>query len=363
MMLAAVMDDFGTPLDVREVPDPGVRGGEVVVEVLATCILPYASEVFGGARRYPLEPPVIPGLGGVARVVTAGPDATRLAPGDLVWCDATVRSRDDATTPDITLQGWSSRGDGGLRLSRLFHDGSYAERMSVPTECVHRLSDVAETDAARWAALGVYLVPYGGLLAADFRAGESLLVSGATGNFGSAAVAVGLAMGAGRVVAVGRNQLALEDLSARFGDRVRTVVLSGEADDDQAAMLAAAGGPADAVLDLLPPSVDTTVVRAAAMTVREYGRVVLMGGVGMLGGDDLSFPYPWLMRNSVTVRGQWMYPRDANDRLIALARSGLLDLGQDSVRTFPLAQTNDAIAHAAEHGGPFVRTVLTPQDR
>lgn len=362
-MLAAVMDEFGTPLDVREVPDPGAHGGEVVVEVLATCILPYASEVFGGARRYPLEPPVIPGLGGVARVVTTGPDATRLAPGDLVWCDATVRSRDDARTPDITLQGWSSRGDGGLRLSRHFHDGSYAERMSVPTECVHRLPHVDESDAARWAALGVYLVPYGGLLAADFQAGESLLVSGATGNFGSAAVAVGLAMGAGRVVAVGRDQQVLGDLHARFGNRVRTVALTGDAEADRSAMLDAAGGPADVVLDLLPPSVGTTVVRAAAMTVREYGRVVLMGGVGMLGGDDLALPYPWLMRNSVTVRGQWMYPREANGRVIELARSGLLDLGQDRVHTFPLTQANDAIAHAATHGGPFVRTVLTPHVR
>ncbi|GAA1459888.1 quinone oxidoreductase family protein [Williamsia maris] len=362
-MLAAVMDDFGTPLDVREVPDPGAHGGEVVVEVLATCVLPYASEVFGGARRYPLEPPVIPGLGGVGRVVTAGPDSTRLTPGELVWCDATVRSRDDATTPDITLQGWSSRGDGGLRLSRHFHDGSFAERMSVPTECVHRLSDVDTVDAARWAALGVYLVPYGGLLAAEFRAGESLLVSSATGNFGSAAVSVGLAMGARRVVAVGRNRHVLDDLRTRFGDRVRAVALTGDAEADRAAMLAAAGGPVDMVLDLLPPSVDASVVRAAAMTVREYGRVVLMGGVGMLGGDDLSLPYPWLMRNSVTVRGQWMYPRDANGRLIELARAGLLDLGQDSVHTFPLAHINEAIAHAAAHGGPFTRTVLTPGDR
>ncbi|WP_299570093.1 zinc-binding dehydrogenase [uncultured Williamsia sp.] len=359
-MLAAVLDDFGTPLDVREVPDPGVRGGEVVVDVLATCVLPYASEVFGGARRYPLEPPVVPGLGGIARVVTTGPDATRLTPGDLVWCDATVRSRDDANTPDITLQGWSSRGDGGLRLSRHFHDGSFAERMSLPTECVYPVGDVDEADAARWSALGIYLVPYGGLLAADFRAGESLLVSGATGNFGSAAVAVGLAMGAGRVVAVGRDRRVLDDLRARFGARVHTVALTGEADEDQASMTAAGGGPLDVVLDILPPAVDAGVVRTAVMTVREYGRVVLMGGVGMLGGADLALPYPWLMRNSVTVRGQWMYPRDANARLIELARAGLLDLRQDGVHTFPLARVNDAIAYAADNAGPFVRTVLAP---
>jgi alcohol dehydrogenase len=78
----------------------------------------------------------------------------------------------------------------------------------------------------------------------------------------------------------------------------------------------------------------------------------------MLGGDDLALPYPWLMRNSVTVRGQWMYPRTANLQLIRMVRSGVLDIAHDRVTTFPLDQANDAVAHAARHGGPFDRTVL-----
>jgi hypothetical protein len=55
----------------------------------------------------------------------------------------------------------------------------------------------------RWCALNVLLVPYAGLLAANLQAGETVLISGATGNFGSAGVAVALAMGAGCVVAPG----------------------------------------------------------------------------------------------------------------------------------------------------------------
>ena len=46
-----------------------------------------------------------------------------------------------------------------------------------------------------------------------------------------------------------------------------------------------AGGPIGCVLDILPPSVAASVSRNALMTVRPYGRVVLMGGVGMLGGE------------------------------------------------------------------------------
>ncbi|MET9077245.1 zinc-binding dehydrogenase [Streptomyces sp. NPDC004232] len=359
-MRAAVLTQFGAPLTVRELPDPEVRGGEVVVEVVAACVLPYAAEVFSGARNYPLVPPVVPGTGGVGRIVHVGPDATRLRVGDLVWCDPTVRSRDDALTPDITLQGWSSRGDGGARLARHLHHGSFAERMRVPTENVFPLPEPARDDPARWASLGVYVIPYGGLLAGGLEAGETLLVSGATGNLGSSAVAVALAMGAGRVITAGRNRAALALLAERFGTRVRPVELTGQEDPDRAAMAAAAGGPIDMVLDLLPPSAPGTAVRTAAMSVREYGRVVLMGGVGMLGGADLALPYPWLMRNSVTVRGQWLGPRTANVGIIRLLACGTLDLAGEQVRAFPLDAVNDAIAHAAAHAGPFDRTVLTP---
>ncbi|MFI9811822.1 alcohol dehydrogenase catalytic domain-containing protein [Saccharothrix variisporea] len=359
-MRAATLTAFGSPLVVHDVPDPEAGSGEVLVEVLATCVPPYAAEVFSGERRYPLEPPVVPGVGGIGRVVRVGPDATKLAVGDLVWCDPTVRARDDALTPDITLQGWSPRGEGGAKLARHLPDGPFAELMRVPTENVYRLPAAAAADPARWSALGVHTIAYGGLLAGRLEAGETLLVSGATGNLGSSAVAVALAVGAGHVVVPGRNRAVLDLLADRFGARVSPVELSGDEDTDRATMAAATDGPIDMVLDLLPPWAPSSVARAAAMTVREHGRVVLMGGVGMLGGADLALPYPWIMRNSVTVRGQWMYPRTANAGMIRLIATGALDLAPERVTRFDLDQVNDAVAYAAEHGGPFDRTVLMP---
>ena len=167
-------------------------------------------------------------------------------------------------------------------------------------------------------------------------------------------------MGAAHVIVPGRNEETLAELERRFGPRLRTVRLSGNEDDDRERMTHAAPGPIDVVLDLLPPTAETTPVRAAAMTVREHGRVVLMGGVGMPGGADLALPYPWIMRNSVTVRGQWMYPRHATTRLIELARSGHLDLDHFHVTEFALDDANKAITHAAERGGPFNLTVIRP---
>ncbi len=359
-MKAAVLKAFGSPLSVEAWPDPVLGSGEVIVDVVAAPILSYAEEVFSGARRYPLELPIVPGCGAVGRVRALGPDATRLAVGDWVMCDPTVRSRDDALMPDIALQGWSARGEGGLRLQRYFRDGPLAERMRVPTENAVPIGPIDAAEAAPWCALNTLLVPYGGLLAANLQAGETLLVSGATGNFGSAGIAVAMAMGAGAVVAPGRNEIVLADLARRFGPRLRPVTLSGDENQDRERMRQAAPGPIDCVLDLLPPSASTTPVRAALMTVRPYGRIVLMGGVGMLGGDDLALPYPWIMRNGITIYGQWMYPREAVTRLAGLVRSGLLDLSQYEVTSFGLDAVNEAVAHAASRAGPFRMTVVRP---
>lgn len=88
------------------------------------------------------------------------------------------------------------------------------------------------------------------------------------------------------------------------------------------------------------------------MTAREYGRAVLMGGVGMLGGDDLALPYPWIIGYSITVRGQWMYPRTANVGIIRLHVSGTLNLAPERVRSFGLDAVNGTTTYAAAHGGP-----------
>ncbi len=359
-MKAVMLREFGAPLRVEEVTDPVLGTGEALVDVTAAPVLSYANEVFTGARRYLLPTPVVPGCGAVGRVRAVGPDATRLRPGDWVFCDPTVRSRDGTPSPDITLQGWSARGEGGQKLQRYFRDGAFAQQVRVPTENAIPIGAIDAAEAGRWCAIGTLLIAYGGLLAMDFRPGETLLVSGATGNFGSATVALAMAMGARCVVAPGRNATVLDDLRRRFGKRLVSVRLTGDGAADTETMRGAAHGPIDAVQDFLPPNVGASVARAAIMTLRQGGRAVLMGGVGMLGGDDLALPYPWIMRNLITVRGQWMYDPDAAPGLVGLIRSGLLDLGHWTVTAFPLAEVNAAVEHAAAEAGPFKLTVLQP---
>lgn len=77
-----------------------------------------------------------------------------------------------------------------------------------------------------------------------------MVINGATGNFGSAAVAVALAMGAARVVATGRNADSLKTLAQRYGSCVRAAPVVGDEEADKEIIQNAAGRPIDVVLDI-----------------------------------------------------------------------------------------------------------------
>ena len=358
-MKAAVLNAFGAPLAIQTLPDPVLGTGEVIVDVVAAGVTSYAANVFNGSRNYLLEPPVAPGPGGVGRVRATGPDSTKLKIGDWVFVDSTIRSRDNVAGPEQILLGWTYRTAAALPLHRYYHHGSFAEQMLVPTENATPIGDIEAAEAGRWTALGRLLVPFGGLLAGELRAGETLVVNGATGGFGGAGVAVALAMGAGRVVATGRNRRTLDDLSGRFGPRVRTVQFTGTEADDRRLIAESAGGPIDMVLDFLPREASAAQVRAAALAVRLGGRVILMGGLRGAEGD-LGLNYNWLMHNETTLRGVWMYGKDAIPRMVQMVRAGLVDLGQFELTEFGLDDANEAVAHAAANAGPRQLTVLRP---
>ncbi len=355
-MKAAILKSLGSPLVIEDVQEPVLGTGEVIVDVAATRVLAYAGDVLSGARGYLFTPPVIPGVGGIGRVRAVGSDAASLEVGDWVFCDPTVRSRDNALAPTIVLQGLTAGDQRGLRLQKYVPDGSWAERVRVPTENAIPIGAIEASQATAWCNLGTYLVPYGGFIAANLRAGETVVVSGATGAFGSAGVAVALAMGARCVVATGRNQQALDDLTRRLGPRVRTVRMVGDEEGDRRRIIEAAPGPIDCVLDLLPPAAIPAQVRAALLAVRPYGRVVLMGGLR----QDVPIPYSWMMRNCITVIGKWMYARESVPHLIGLVRAGLLRMEAFDVTAFALDRVNEAITHAAANAGPFRATVICP---
>lgn len=358
-MQAAIFTKIGENPVVGELPDPVPQPGDVVVDVEVASVLGYAHEVFSGLRPMLFELPFVPGTGAIGQVSGLGTGAAELKIGDWVYCDPTLRARDSQGLPAIALQGLTANGPAALAVQRHYPDGSWAQKLRLPLENVVPIGSIDPIDAARWLTFGSMLVPFGGLLSVGFAAGETVVINGATGSFGSAAVAIALAMGAAKVVATGRDRAALHALAARYGSRVRTAQMIGDQDADTTAIQLVADAPIDVVFDILPPQATVTQVMAAVRSVRPGGRVSLMGGVGM-GGEqgELPLPYAWLMRNNITIRGQWMYPRDAIIKLIGMVKSGLLDLRKYEVTEFPLGCLDDAISYAASTNGPFNRTVL-----
>lgn len=98
--------------------------------------------------------------------------------------------------------------------------GSMAERVSVPDRQIAPVPEGLDDTAAAAAAIpGMSCwVPLTRL--APIRSGESVLVNGATGSSGTMAVQVAKYLGAGRVIATGRNATKLERLSALGADVV-----------------------------------------------------------------------------------------------------------------------------------------------
>lgn len=361
ILKAALSSRIGETPTVVDLPDPVAEAGDVVVDVVAAPVLAYANEIINGQRPMLFELPFVPGTGAIGRISAVGAGATGAEIGSWVLCDPTLRARDGQGLPAISLHGLTANGPAALPIQRLYPNGSWAQKMRLPMENAVLLGDIQADDAARWLVLSTMLVPFGGLSSIGLTAGETLVVNGATGSFGSAAVAVALAMGAARVVATGRSAAALDALARDFGNRVSVAHMVGDQDLDTTAIQTAADQPIDVVLDILPPQANARHVMAAIRAVRPGGRVSLMGGVGMTGGDDLALPYPWLMRNNITIKGQWMYPRGIIPRLVAMAKGGQFDLKRYHIAKFALTDVARAIVHAGETSGPFNRTVLALQ--
>jgi alcohol dehydrogenase len=81
-----------------------------------------------------------------------------------------------------------------------------------------------------------------------------------------------------------------------------------------------------------------------------------MGGVAA----DVAIPYNYVMQNNLVIRGQYVCPRQAPFLLAGLLRAGLLRLDAFSTHTFPLADVEQAIQYAHDHGGAFHLTALIP---
>ncbi|WGS20955.1 MULTISPECIES: zinc-binding dehydrogenase [unclassified Bradyrhizobium] len=329
-----------------DVPTPKPAPDGVVVSIEAGMVLSYTNRLLSGALPYSLPPmPFVPGTNAIARVVTTGENVTHVQSGDRVFLSPHLRGDVPDRDPPQILIGLTATvtTPEALALQARWRDGVFAETAHWPAACVTPLANLDDKPATELIGLAKLIVPFGGLQRSGLRGGQTIIINGATGYFGSGAVMLAVAMGAGRVVAVGRKQAALDQLRDAFGPRVIPAVVTGDATSDLPIIRRAAGGTADVALDLLGAAKSTSTTLSSLRALRRGGRMVLMGSAEV----PLELSFREMLANDWEVVGQFMYDRTAPGQLAGLAAEGLLDLRKINVATFKLADFRRAVDAAA----------------
>jgi len=341
-------------LGLEEVAVPTLRPGAVLVRVHATPVLSYMGDVLAGkltTYRFPSRP-FTPGTNGAGTVESIGPEVYHVRTGQRVVLNPHFVVNERTSNPEQILIGLHRIGPDSAPVQDTWPDGSFAEYALMPASVVTAVAGNVAPE--RLATLGKFAVPYGGLIQIGLQAGETLIVNGATGYFGSAAALLGLAMGTARVIAAGRDTATLGRLASVLGPRGVTVALTGDSTRDTAQLREAAGGGADAAIDLVGRATDPGSTVATLRALRRGGRLALMGSMTA----PLPLAYGEIMINDLTIIGRFMYPPEALARLAVMATSGTLDLGAVKVKPFQLDQLPAALIHAAGMRG-LEATVLT----
>lgn len=165
-MKAIVVREFGDPavMKVEEVSDPKPGAGEVLVRVRAAGVNPVETYIRSGNYARKPQLPFTPGGDGAGEVVAVGEGVTRVRAGDRVYLS------------------------GGR--------GTYAELCLTDEATVYQLPGVLSFEQG--AAIGTpYATAWRAIhIKAQAQPGEWMLVHGASGAVGSAAVQIGRALGA-----------------------------------------------------------------------------------------------------------------------------------------------------------------------
>jgi len=289
---------------VEEHPDPEPGAGEVLIRVRAAGL--NGADLHQKAGRYPAPPGVpadIPGMELAGEVLALGPNASRFSIGD--------------------------------RVMGIVGGGAQAELATV-----HERQLMPVPENLDWPAAGglpeVFTTAHDAICTqAELVAGERLLVHGAAGGVGTAAVQLGRALGA-TVTATVRNEQ-LRDGVAALG----ATVIAPEGFVEQ--------GPFDVILELIGGPNLAEDVQALATD----GRVSIIG-VG--GGAKAELNLLALMAKRARIFGSTLRPRPLEEK--ALTARGVertvLPLFESGDLTVPVAATYQ-LEHAAEAYEHFAR--------
>jgi NADPH:quinone reductase-like Zn-dependent oxidoreductase len=318
-MNAAVVTSFAEPPHYMqfEVPQP-TGAKETLVEVVAAALHPRVRSGAAGAHYTSSGTlPLIPGVDGVGR----------LPGGQLIYF-----ASDDDTRGTMAEQALASTG----------------RWIELPAQV-----DVAKIAAAMNPAMSSWValrrrVP--------LQPGQSVLVLG-TGNAGAMAVAVAKRLGAGQVIAAGRNAERLNPLLAQGADAI--VQLTDDQETTNAA-LAAAAGEVDIVVDYLWGEPAAQAITALLMARADRSRALDWIQIGAIAGLTLALPSAALRSTNLRVQGSGQGSVSPTaylaelPSLVAEIAAGTIPV---AVRTAPLAEVEQIWNTPAPAGE---RIVLLP---
>jgi NADPH:quinone reductase len=298
---------------VEERPDPVPCGEEVVVRAQFAALNP--ADLVQRAGSYPAppgSPPDIPGLE-VAGVVEA--------------CGERVSA-------------WQE----GARVFGLVGGGGLADRVLVHERCLARVPDRLD-DREAAAVPEAFITAHDAVRSqAGLTPGETLLVHGAAGGVGTAAVQIGLVTSA-RVLGVVRSERAAAAVRELGGEPIENQsFVPGVAE-------ATGGRGADVVLELVGAPHFEDDLEALALR----GRIVV---VGVGAGHEATIPLLRLMQKRAVVRGTVLRPRPLEEKAAAVRafeREVLPALEDGRMRplvdsVFPAADVADAFDRLAGSG-------------
>lgn len=320
-MRAIRVHAFGPPevMKIEDIPEPPVGAGEVLVRVRAVGVNPVDTYIRAGL--YPGSPdlPYTPGFDAAGEVEKVGSGVTRFRPGDRVYTAWTV-------------------------------SGAYAEKALCTESQLHPLPEAASF--GQGAAINV---PYGAAWQALFgraRAipGETVLVHGATGGVGIAALQLAKAAGLHVIGTAGSDrgrELALAEGAQHVLDHHNPTHL-------EEAVTLTGGRGLDVIIELLANVNLGNDLPALA----PRGRVVVVGSRGKVEIDPRN-----LMGKDAAILGMSLFNASEQDRrAMHAAFAAGLEAGTIRPvvsRELPLAEAA-AAHHAVLEASTFGKIVLVP---
>jgi len=320
-MKAIRVHEFGGPevMKLEEVPNPTPGPGQVVVLVRAIGVNPV--DVYIRSGQYPVKPslPYTPGMDAAGVIESVGEGVKRAAVGDSVYVAGTI-------------------------------SGAYAQKALCTETQVHRLPPGVTFEQG--AAVGVpYATAYRALFhRAGARPGELVLVHGATGGVGIAAVQLARAAGM-TVVGTGGTEKGRDNVAAQGAHHV----LDHHTPDYLDRILALTeGNGVNVVLEMLA---NVNLAKDLGILAK-FGRVVVIGSRGTVEIDPRA-----TMTRDASILGMTLMNVSDQDRasihaaLVAGLENGTLKpiVGKE----MPLAEA--ARAHEAVlQPGAFGKIVLIP---